>query len=795
MKTNLLLRNLTPLLTLLALLFSTLVFAQPANDDCANAFAVTIGADEDTCVPVEGSTVGGTPSTLPANVCSGSWFGDDIWFSFTTGSIIPDDGYTIKALYGTEAGDLGQAGMALYESCDVDEDPLVCFSDAPGRITIEYDCEFLTDHTYYVRIWSAPGVNDNSGSLRLCVFNADPPPPPVDTDVVLWGSNPGEGDFDGGLNDWTTIDDAPLCSDTFNLWRWSPNAASTGNSCGNALSTSPSHCNGAMVFNSDAYDSGGGPCGTPNGECQAPQTGELISPTIDISNFNVAGISVKFFQTTRQFQSAYFISYSNDDGSTWIDVEINDELAVNSGTADEYKRVFLPGADLNSSTFKIKFRYEANYYYWIVDDVQIIETERNNLVVMENFYAIAPNAVTPASQVEPFSFLADVFNAGAATQTGVNLNVTIDDNSGQVFSGDLPYDPIPPDSLVENIPFVDYFTPDGSINNYNGTYEITSDSIDFDSTDNFQFFSFETSDTVFAKERGMTRTILPAAGNWEGEGEPHSWAYGNYFYVVDGDDWWASSATFGLGNADAPGIAGRLITIYLYKWDTDTNEDGNLDADERTRVGFFVYEITGNELTTELITVPLINFPSGDPGPVDLESGQAYVLMVEYSVNDEVDLALVASDVLDYGAMVFRSELDGIPEGNGRYSGLLGINGDLESEPYSSVGFGRNLVPVVRLNISTPVSTEETLDAYNIIEISPNPADSKINLNIELTETQERVNIRILDVNGRLLMDQPYENMKNESLEFDVSNYASGAYFLHFITNNGVRTERFIVQH
>jgi hypothetical protein len=318
--------------------------------------------------------------------------------------------------------------------------------------------------------------------------------------------------------------------------------------------------------------------------------------------------------------------------------------------------------------------------------------------------------------------------------------------------------------------------------------------VDFDPSDNFRFFDFETSDTTFAKEFGATTSITPADANWEGDMEPHSWAFGNYFYVVDGDEWWASSATFGIGEP-APELVGRLISVYLYRWDADTNEDGSMDPDERTRVGFYVYEITGNELLDELITVPLINFPSGEAGPVDLESNQAYVLMVEYATNDEINFFMAGGE-LNYAAMTFRSELDGIPAGNGRYAYMLGVNGDLESEPYSSAGFNTPIAPVVRLNIGPgPINTKETLDAANIIEVSPNPANEKINLKIDLVELQERLSVRILDVNGRLILDQPYENIKSENFEYDVSNFANGAYFLHLVTENGVRTERFIVQH
>ena len=212
--------------------------------------------------------------------------------------------------------------------------------------------------------------------------------------------------------------------------------------------------------------------------------------------------------------------------------------------------------------------------------------------------------------------------------------------------------PFDADTTIENEPFIEYFTPDGSLTSYTGTYFISSDSVDFDSSDNYQFFEFMTSDTVFAKEFGATRTIVPAASNWEGEGEFHSWAFGNYFYIANGDDWHASSATFSIA-APAAEIVGRLITIYLYRWDEDTNEDGNMDPDERTEVGFYVYEITGDETIDDLITVPLRNFPSNTEGPIDLDDDQAYALMVEYTTNDEIDFVM-AGAVIDYAAMTFR---------------------------------------------------------------------------------------------------------------------------------------------
>ena len=609
------------------------------------------------------------------------------------------------------------------------------------------------------------------------------PTDPDLNDVVIWDG----GQFDGGLGDWTTNAITP---DTA-FWTWTED----GKSSLNRQILSPTVCNGAAIFDASYYNRDAVGNGTDH-------VGELISPIIDCTNFEYT--SLKFYTYNLRLNGTTTFAVSIDGGMTWgNETTITTENVLtnmeNNVIGTEIKKYFIsefPG----EANCRIRFTFDDHRYHFTLDDVQLIEPERNNLALVNEFYSIAPNAVTPASQLEPFSFIADVANIGAETQTGVELKVSIDDSSGEVFSAILEYDDLAGGETAFDMPFPDYFTPDGSINDYSGTYHVTSDSVDFDTTDNFQFFNFSTSDTVFAKETGMTRTILPAASNWEGEGEPHSWAYGNYYHIVDGDNWWASSATFGLGNAGDPGIAGRLITLYLYKWDKDAPggvSDSDMDPEEREPVAFYVYEILGTEQTTDLITVPLINFPSNEPGPIDLESDQAYVLMIEYSTNDEVDFALVASDVLEYRGMIFRTEetMD-IADPGSRYASMLGVNGDLSSEPYSSLGFGRDLVPVVRLNISDgTIGFNDPLAPENIVEVSPNPANNKINLKVDLVETNKNVNIRILDVNGRLILDQNYEDIKTESLQIDVNNFANGAYFLHFITEKGMRTERFIVQH
>jgi len=498
---------------------------------------------------------------------------------------------------------------------------------------------------------------------------------------------------------------------------------------------------------------------------------------------------------------------ASTNGTDWTNFNVF-EISISDRWSDnpEYSTIDISSVAVGESTVYLQFSWTGNYeYYWLLDDLQLYDADpsalfiaAHDLRVNENFYAIAPNLMTPASQVECFSFLADIENTGSMDQTNVNLNISIDeDGGGNEYSEDLTYGTIAVDSLAENVPFSGCFTPSAVPGaSYTGTYIVSADSVDLVPENNIQAFDIMVTDTVFAKEDGATTSIRPADSNW-GDTDAHSWAFVNYFYIVNGEDWWASSATFSIGEPDLD-VIGRIITLYLYKWDESATPvlDNNMDPEERTRIGYANYVITGDEDENTLINLPFTNMDD-TPGPLDLEDTTSYVLMIEYVATDQVNFFIAGSGDVSYSAMSLRSEeVAGIADEGARYGEMLGIAEDLESEPYSSAGFTSGIVPVVRLNLGgPPVSTKETLDAANIIGITPNPANSQINLSVDLVKTQASVNVRILDVNGRLMLNQHFDGIKKQTLPFDVSDYSPGAYFLHFITENGVRTQRFIVQH
>lgn len=614
-------------------------------------------------------------------------------------------------------------------------------------------------------------------------------------DVVVWGNQPGQGDFNGGMNGWTSINNSCFGStqDTFPTWQWVAEGAANRGAFGGTTIESPTLCNGAVAFESDFYDNDGDDTNFGGGPCPAPQFGELLSPSIDLSASNSAGYSLKFYQSTRQFQSGYFVSWSIDGGATWIDtVEINQGLVVNASATTEEIRVALPGT-AGADSLRVKFLYDANYYYWVIDDVKIIEQEAFNLSV-NDFYAVAPNAATPLAHVEPIYFLADVGNLGASVQNNVNLNVKVEYRAAtgqplsQVFSATLPYGSIPGNSTVENRVFPQTFTPT-QIGQYFVTYSVSSANADFDSTNNVKEYVFLVTSNLFSKDyNGPASSTFPAEASWEGN-TPHSWAWGVHYYVPKGAGNYIQQLTFGVEPQDDSAI-GQDVLLAVYKW-VDENGDQSASFGERELVGITSYTITGDETDDELITVP---FPFEGDDPVQLEDNTNYLVMVEWVPNDQSNLAIVYSNDLDYAA---TASVLGDSTGKYRYAGIIAVGGDLTQENYDPSGFSGSVfvnIPIVRMQVgATPSSTKNLNTLEKEFLVFPNPTSEAINVQLNLTKQAQTATVRMFDLSGKMINQWRYDNVQKERLQYNVNNLSSGTYFLQVVTEAGAGTKKFTV--
>ncbi|MFK7982693.1 MAG: PA domain-containing protein [Saprospiraceae bacterium] len=614
---------------------------------------------------------------------------------------------------------------------------------------------------------------------------------------VLWGNEPGQGDFDGGLNEWRTVTVSCNGAATeLDTWKYDADGILDGGALSIGTSPGPTFCNGMMAFDSDFLDNEGGilnPDGSINngavgtGPCPAPQVGELISPIIDISGFDAAGISLEFYQETRQLNSQYFVEYSINGGESYDFVEINTEIDGNA--FNEMNKTFVPLPDAaGSDSLRIKFTYFGNYYYWLIDDVKIIEREANNLRVNENFYAAAPNVRVPKSQVDGINFLADIQNIGASTQENTTLSISVtDDATGEeVYSDATNLGTITADSLTENNLLPNKFTPAAEVAQYTGIYTVSAEAADTDLSDNTQTINFEVTENEFANEDGTNLGNVAISD----VNQIPTWSIGNYFYLPKGNGYKVSGFGIGIGNADA--VGGLEVGVRMFKWtdvNADSDESGFPEAgpDERELVGFADYEILGNELPEDINVIGAAKISSAEDGegaPILLEDDAHYLVMM--TMDSEVGVSAKDDLYTSYLAMNLASTTAGAP----RYWSFFGNSAEIDETVYDA---NNSFTPLVRMYILPEgVSAVTELSADNLIAVTPNPASDFVNLSMDFTKSFDNVNIMMTDITGRVVLMKDLDNVRNHQMRIDVGNLMSGTFILNITTPDGVRTEKFV---
>ncbi len=92
------------------------------------------------------------------------------------------------------------------------------------------------------------------------------------------------------------------------------------------------------------------------------------------------------------------------------------------------------------------------------------------------------------------------------------------------------------------------------------------------------------------------------------------------------------------------------------------------------------------------------------------------------------------------------------------------------------------------------VATSPTIKPIEKLNIFPNPATSYIQVEFNNPEAHKSTEIVILDIQGRLIEQTTLSPKGNVSHQFDVSNYASGQYFVKAKIRHTIYTGRFMVQ-
>ena len=279
-------------------------------------------------------------------------------------------------------------------------------------------------------------------------------------ETVVWSEN-----FSAGIpSTWTNAGTANGAADADAIWSYRGPSTTPGVAVGSRggyagpVGTgqlpilSSTAANGFVIFDSDFLDNAGIAGNFGNGLAAAPHAANLTTSTINLTGYSEVDLIFnqyyrRFSGPTGQGVPATYIDFSINGGTTFpYTVMLNAGIAVNSATPrTDVAVVPIPAAVAGQASVQVRFRFDGDYYFWMVDDLKIIETPKHRM----EFIALPSGAPKldiiygPAAgsskmgnvslkQIRPITFDCNVINNGSSNQTNVKLQMKIMNSTGTV---------------------------------------------------------------------------------------------------------------------------------------------------------------------------------------------------------------------------------------------------------------------------------------------------------------------------------------------------------------------------
>ncbi len=580
-------------------------------------------------------------------------------------------------------------------------------------------------------------------------------PPPL-RESVIW-----EETFENGIpEDWVNQENGGVA-----FWEYRGPDTSPSNDVGTRGSCLPDGTTGAplesetwsdgfVIFDSNWWDDPEGPCGNlGSGEAPGPHLAVLEMPEIDLSAYDKVGIT--FTQYAKNYQADMRVELRTG-GSDWQTVW-SDTLIINEETEkDAGVRINITTLAALQAAVQIRFVFEGQYYFWMLDDVAVVELDANNLFISDPGYGDfdfdAADHPTGFEDMEyglyPDEFApqltcsARAHNYGAETQTGVGLQVTVirDADGSQLYSGNSP-ETLTLLTMEQALLETGAYNMPGITGGYSLAYEVYQNEAEESEEDNRDTVRFAITDVTYARDKGPVKGVIVPQEAFADEG----YEIGNIYLATAAGTWaYSVSAALAVGSS-----VGTNIYAALYEFSVDTAINAGLLA-----VSDWV------TITPEMVNgagqLNLVHLPFDTP--VGLDNGHAYLAVV--------------------GCLAPADQM------------LVGTNG--VADPFSSwIHFFSNLnwfyltqVPIVRLNIGVLPGVAAPTDTASATQPWPNPADECIHV----TAAETGVPLVLTDLAGNILRQWTASTGVNR---LSVANLASGTYLLR----TGHTWQRIVVEH
>lgn len=517
---------------------------------------------------------------------------------------------------------------------------------------------------------------------------------------------------------------------------------------------SPSASSGFVIFDSNWWDNPDQPCIPENfgtGPVPGPHVAILTTPSIDLSSH--PGVALEFNQYLKIYEGQTRVEVSVG-GGNWQTVFVNPSLP-NPTTQDAVQFVQLSLYAGGQSDVRIRFVFDGLYYFWMLDDIRIVEAYGNDLSINATDYGdfnlsdpahptgfeFMEYSKYPDEMAPLLKFSALVENRGVVTQSDSRLQVQVlDFNSNVIHSAQSDEGVVIPVGDALELRAGSFQMP-AVEDNYRIAFSTTSQFQDDNPTNNLDTAYFHIHDVQYARDHFFANALYLATPDLESQ----PYEIGNVFLVTaDNMSVYSISVGVGIGSSASTSIYGKL-----YSFDISESLDATWIATTNT------VEITpemmnsgGEQIMTNLTF----------PAPVAVESGTAYFVSVGCNEGTSLFVCALSGDAYEYTSFVRFNETD---------------------------WFTVDRIPMVRMNFGFYDEVSESTPRPSSLHVFPNPAGESVYLDVSEYLHQD-LSISLTDHLGQLIQSRVIKQNESGYVSIDLSQMASGVYHLHVVMNNQV---------
>ena len=503
--------------------------------------------------------------------------------------------------------------------------------------------------------------------------------------------------------------------------------------------------NGFALFDSDLLCSG-----SQNAFVQ-------MATPVDLQGVN--NVVLQFEQYYRAFQGFCFVDVSND-GSTWTEYAVNENVAVNAATANpQLFELNISATAGNQGSVWVRFRYVGGCdYAWMVDDVCIAEQVPYDLVMVDGYLTHTGTGEEygriPASQLNPTMLVGGTFlNNGASELTDVNVVMEVRNTANEVvFTSSTTVASLASGatgSLEEDLTL-----PALATGVYTATFTATSAEDDQDAN---------LANNVFLRAFAISEDRYSLDGI---DNHPEGYEVLN---------------SLGTNSFEGAEDGLQVMTYYEVIAPLDVRGIEIIPANGTVVGGFIVANILDTAdvfADTPVLTNPIVESDGYDVIESDLDNGAIRILF-----NNSITLqagGYYANVILNSNAGVGTIRVlddQTVPQPGG---------GSLIYIPNDNL-YTNGVASAVRL-ITEPIQTiVGENNALEGVSMFPNPTNGLVNIR---TSENEVFNVDVMNVTGELVRTARI----NGTSTMDLSELAKGVYTVRIFNERGTLTERVTLQ-